>query len=78
MATAMYRRLQYLLAEGFSVSMLTGPDHWDDVHFEGKARVTYTFTDAAGKVRLHSEEFDVTPTEWQECAGLFLKTRDCR
>lgn len=71
----MYRRLKYLLAEGFTVSMITGPDHWEDVHFTGVAKITYTARQEDGKMRLHSEEHEVTPGEWRQCADLFLRAK---
>jgi len=74
-AMDMLARLKYLVAEGFEISMISAPDHWEDVHRTSEARITYVEPRPDGTRRVRSQDFDVTPEEWRRCARLFLRAK---
>jgi hypothetical protein len=74
-AMDMLARLKYLVAEGFEISMISAPDHWEDVHRTGEARITYVEPRLDGTRRVRSQDFEVTPEEWRRCARLFLRAK---
>jgi len=71
----MLARLKYLVAEGFEIAMISAPDHWEDVHRTGEARITFVQPRPDGSRRIRSEDFDVTPDEWKRCARIFLRAK---
>ena len=71
----MLARLKYLAEEGFEISMISAPDHWEDVHRTSEARITYVVPQIDGSRRVRSEDFEVTPEEWRRCARLFLRAK---
>lgn len=64
----MFKRLCYLVAEGFEIAAIAAYDGEDD----NNARILYRVRNSAGQVRLRSEEFRVDERESTACAQLFM------
>jgi len=64
----MFKRLCYLIAEGFDICSIQGIDADTDQN----ARIVYRVKNPQGRWRLHSEEFRVESRESRACAELFL------
>jgi hypothetical protein len=64
----MFKRLCYLVAEGFEICSIAGYDRDE----EANAKILYRFRNAAGQWRLRSEEFLVTSRESEACADFFI------
>jgi len=67
-SSAMFKRLCYLIAEGFDICSIQGIDADTDQN----ARIVYRVKNPQGRWRLHSEEFRVESRESRACAELFL------
>jgi len=64
----MFKRLCYLIAEGFEICSISGIDNAD----EPNGKILYRVKNEAGEWRLKSEEFSVEHEESQACARLFF------
>lgn len=64
----MFKRLCYLIAEGFEICSIQG----EDADTESNARILFRIKNSRGRWRLHSEEFRVEAGESRACAQLFL------
>lgn len=64
----MFKRLCYLIAEGFEICSITGHDS----DGETNARILFRFSDAEGRYCLVSEKFLAGPLELEACSNLFL------
>lgn len=65
----MFKRLCYLVAEGFEICSIAG---YDADEGEPNAKILYRTKNARGQWRLRSEEFVVSARESTACADLFL------
>lgn len=65
---SMFKRLCYLIAEGFEVCSIQGQDFDQDAN----AKILYRVRDEKGRWRLRSEEFQVGERESEASAELFL------
>lgn len=64
----MFKRLCYLIAEGFEICSIQTVDADADIN----AKILYRLKNARGQWRLKSEEFHVEARESEACAGLFI------
>ncbi len=64
----MFKRLCYLVAEGFEICSIAGYDHDAELN----AKILYRFRNAGGQWRLRSEEFRVNARESEACAEFFI------
>nr|MDP0503761.1 hypothetical protein [Verrucomicrobiota bacterium JB025] len=70
----MYKRLRYLLSEGFAVENVAGYDTPTGSDKPGRGTITYIRPMPHGVRRLVTEEFSVTGLEVKRCTALFLRT----
>jgi DNA-binding transcriptional MerR regulator len=66
----MLARIRYLIDEGFELSSISG---YDDASGEGNAKLMFVENWGDGSRRVHSEIFDVSSEEMQQCSNLFLE-----
>lgn len=64
----MFKRLRYLIAEGFEICSIQAVDADDGKN----AKILYRLKNVRGQWRLKSEEFRVGARESEACAGLFI------
>ena len=64
----MFKRLCYLIAEGFEICSIQGND--SNQHTNGK--ILYRLRNDKGEWRIRSEEFQVGAHESEACADLFI------
>lgn len=64
----MFKRLCYLIAEGFEICSIQG----EDADTDRNARILYRIKNSEGRWRLLSEEFRIGADESKACAQLFL------
>ena len=64
----MFKRLCYLIAEGFEICSIQAVDGDGDLN----AKILYRVKDPRGRWRLRSEEFRAEARESEAAAGLFL------
>lgn len=64
----MFKRLCYLIAEGFEICSVQA----SDLDSGDNAKILYRLRDERGRWRLRSEEFRVESRESEACAELFL------
>ena len=64
----MFKRLRYLIAEGFDICSIQGMD----ADMEKNAKILYRIKTPQGRWRLRSEEFRIEVRESEACAQLFL------
>jgi len=67
----MFKRLCYLIAEGFQICSISGYDGGERED-EPNARILYRIRNADGQWRLRSEEFRAGSRESAACADLFF------
>jgi len=65
----MYKRLLYLVAEGFEICSISGYD--GDTPENGQ--ILYRFRNAGGQWRLRSEQFHVDGRESEACGEFFIE-----
>lgn len=64
----MFKRLCYLIAEGFEVCSIQAADAEEGMN----AKILYRLKNERGQWRLRSEEFEIGARESEACAELFL------
>lgn len=64
----MFKRLCYLIAEGFEICSITGYDSNEETN----ARIMYRYSDAEGRFCLETELFHAEPSELEASSNLFL------
>lgn len=65
----MFKRLCYLVAEGFEICSISG---YDTPDADANAKIVYRFQLPDGQWRIRSEEFYVEASEGEACGRLFL------
>jgi len=63
-----FKRLCYLIAEGFEVCSITGYD----TNEETNSRIMYRYSDTDGRFCLETELFYASASELEACSSLFL------
>ncbi len=64
----MFKRLCYLIAEGFEICSIQAID----ADTGKNAKILYRLKNTRGQWRLKSEEFRIEARESEACAGLFI------
>jgi|GEM_PF-1007710 len=63
-----FKRLCYLIAEGFEICSITGYDSNEEIN----ARIMFRYSDTDGRFCLETELFHADPAELEACSNLFL------
>lgn len=66
----MLARIRYMIDEGFELSSISG---YDDASGNGNAKLMFVEETEDGSRRVHSEIFDVSGEEMEQCSNLFLE-----